>query len=94
MRRSAAFDFAFGRSEGLPQFGQRLAAEQRSEKQTIRLERAANLQKHAGQIVDELQCQGGHDEVDRAIAEWQRLLIGNDERLVARKDIGAYDAPY
>ena len=36
-RRDAAFDLAFGGGKGLAQFGERLAAEKRGEKQSIGL---------------------------------------------------------
>ena len=41
-------------------------------------ERAANLHQRAGQIVDELQRQRRHHEIERAVAKRQRLLVGGD----------------
>ncbi len=77
-RRHAAFHFAFGGGEGLPQLGQRLAAEERREKQSVGFERAANLHENARQIVDELQRQRRDDEIERRVAKRQRLLVGGD----------------
>ena len=70
-RRDAAFDLALGLREGLAQFGQRVAAEQRGEQQAVGLERAADLDERAGQIVDELQRQRRDDEIERAVGERQ-----------------------
>ncbi len=53
-----------------------IAPDQRGEEQAIRLERAAHLRQSAGQIVDELQRQERHDEIERAIGERQRFLVG------------------
>ena len=55
-RRNAAFAFGFRRGKGLPQFGQRIAADHRRQQQAVGLQRAADLREHAGQIVDELQA--------------------------------------
>ena len=77
-RRSAAFDFALGRGKGLPQLGERLAAEQSGEKQSVGLQRTADLHQHARQIVDELQRQRRDDEIERRIAKRQCLLVSGD----------------
>ena len=55
-RRDAVLDLGFGGREGLAQFGQRVAADERREQQAVGLQRAANLDKRAGEIVDELQA--------------------------------------
>ena len=56
-RRHPAFAFGFGRGKGLPQLGQRIAADHRRQQQPVRPQRAADLCEHAGQVVDELQAQ-------------------------------------
>ena len=53
-RRHAAFAFDFRRRKGLPQLGQRIATDHRRQQQPVRLQRAADLRQHAGQVVDEL----------------------------------------
>ena len=52
----------------------------RRKEQPVRPERAANLDERAGQIVDELQRQRRHHEIERAVAERQRLLVGRDRQ--------------
>jgi hypothetical protein len=79
-RRDAAFDFAFRRGEGLPQLVERLAAEEGGEKQPVGFEHAAYLDERTRQVVDQLQRQGRNDEIERAVREWQRLLVGDDQR--------------
>ena len=78
MRRNSAFHFGFSGREGLAQFGQRVAAEHRSQKEAVRFERAADLDEGAGQIVDELQCEGRDDQIQRSVAERQRLFVRDD----------------
>ena len=94
-RRDAAFDLAFGCAKDLAQFGKRVAADQRGKKQAVGLQRAADLHERAGQIVDELQRQRRHDEIERAVAKRQRLLVGDDECVIARgrrrRSIGYHD---
>ncbi len=65
-RRHAAFAFGFGRGKGLPQLGQRIAADHRRQQQPVGPQRAADLREHAGQIVDELKRERG-DRRGRAI---------------------------
>ena len=57
--------------EGFAQFGKTIAADQRRQQQAVRLERAADLDQRAGQVVDELQRQRGHHEIERAVGERQ-----------------------
>ena len=79
-RRHAALAFGLGRGKGLPQLGQRVAADHRRQQQPVGLQRAADLREHAGQIVDELQRQRGDDEVERLRLQRQRLAIGRARR--------------
>ena len=84
-RRDAAFDLAFGLREGFAQFGEAVAADQRRQQQAVRLQRAADLDQRAGQIIDELQRQRRHDQIERAVGERQGLLVGGDaQRRIAR----------
>ena len=71
--RNPAFAFGFRRRKGLPQFGQRLAADHRRQQQPVGLQRAADLRQHAGQIVDELKGQRGNHEIERFRLQRQRL---------------------
>ena len=77
-RRDAALDLGLGRGERLAQLGQAFAADHRRQEQPVRLERAADLDQRARQVVDELQRQRRHHEIERAVAERQRLLVGDD----------------
>ena len=63
-RRGAAFDFAFGLGKGLSQLRQGFAAKERRQKQSIRLERAADLREHTRQVIGKVQRQAGHDEIE------------------------------
>ena len=76
--RDAAFDLALGLREGFAQFGEAVAADQRRQQQTVRLERAADLDQRAGQVVDKLQRQRRDDQIERAIGERQGLFVGGD----------------
>ena len=60
-----------------------VAAEHRGEQQSVGLQGAADLQQRAGQVVDEMQREPRHDEVERLIGERQRLLVGLHARAVA-----------
>ena len=75
--RHAAFAFGFRRGKGLPQLGQRIAADHRRQQQPVGFQRAADLREHAGQIVDELKSQRGDDEVERFRLERQNFLPGS-----------------
>ena len=72
-RRHPAFAFGFRRRKGLPQLGQRIAADHRRQQQPVGFQRAADLRQHAGQIVDELKGERGDDEVERFRLQRQRL---------------------
>ena len=62
----------------MAQFGQGVAADERGEQQAVGFQRALYLDQRARQIVDELQRKRGDDEIEGAVRERQRLLIGND----------------
>ena len=85
-RRHSALKLGFRRRKRLPQFGQRIAADHRRQQQPIRLQRAADLRQHAGQVVDELQGQRGDCEVDgrRARAAAVRIRYPADRCARAR----------
>ena len=70
-------------SSAVLQLGQRGAAEHRGEQQPVGLQGAADLHQRARQVVDEMQREPGHDEVERLIGERQRLLVGLHARAVA-----------
>ena len=53
--RNAARRLCLSRHERLAQFDKRIAAEKRAKKQSIGAQRAADLHKDAGQIIDEVQ---------------------------------------
>ena len=69
---------ALGGGECLAQLGEAVSADHRRQEQPIRLQRAADLDQRARQIVDELQRERRHHEIERAIGKRQRLLIGGD----------------
>ena len=72
-RRHPAFEFGFGGGEGLPELGQRIAADHRRQQQPVGLQRAADLRQHAGQIVDELKGERGNRKIERFRLQRQRL---------------------
>ena len=75
-RRQPALELDLRRSKGLPQFGQRVAAEQRGEKQAIRPQRAADLRQHARQIIGKVQRKRREHEVERLRRKLQRFVGG------------------
>ena len=76
-RRHAALDLGLGFGECGPQLGETFAADHGCKEQPVRLERAADLDERARQIVDELQGERGDDEIERSVAKRQRLFIGD-----------------
>src|SRR5262245_23015169 len=98
-RRDPLLDLGFGGGEGLPQLAQGVAADQRREQQAVRLERAADLDERPWQVVDELERERRHHEIERAVVERQRLLVGGDgkrpragEKAGAGQRVGCDDA--
>ena len=77
-RRHAALAFGFRRRKGLPELGQRIAADHRRQQQPVRLQRAADLRQHAGQIVDELKGERGDGEIERFRLQAAALPIDRD----------------
>ena len=75
-RRHSAFAFGFRRRKGLPQLGQRIAADHRRQQQPVGPQRAADLREHAGQIVDELKGERGDDEIERFRLQRENFLPG------------------
>ena len=80
-RRRAILDLALGLSESLAQFGQRVASRQRGEQQAVGSERVAHLEEGTRQVVDELECERRHHQIDRSFAERQRLFVGRHGKL-------------
>jgi hypothetical protein len=76
----------------LPEFGQRIAAEHRSEQEPVRLQRAADLREHAGQIVDELEGQRGDHEIERLRRQTERFRLAEADR-IDRSDTPAQGVP-
>ena len=88
-RRYPALAFGFRRGKGLPQLGQRIAADHRRQQQPVRLQRAADLRQHAGQIVDELERERRDGEIERFRLQRQRfgwVEIDAPDRLEAIRD--------
>ena len=77
-RRGAAGHLRFGLGEGLAQFVQRLAADERGEEEAVRPQRAANLDERARQVVRPLQGEQRDDEVEACRREGQRLRVADD----------------
>jgi hypothetical protein len=71
-------DLGLGGREGLAQLGQRVASDQRGEKQPVRLERPSHLHQRAGEVVDELQRERRHHEIEARVAKRQRFGLGHD----------------
>ena len=75
-RRDTALAFGLGRRERLPQLGERIAADHGREQQPIRLQRAADLREHAGQIVDKLEGERRQHQIKRGIRKREPLRPG------------------
>ncbi len=61
----------------MPQLGQRVAADKRRDQQAIALERPAHLDQRSRQIVDGLQREQRHGEVEAAVRDRQALEIAD-----------------
>ena len=85
-RRHPAFAFGFRRREGLPQLGQRIAADHRRQQQPVGLQRAADLRQRAWEIVDELKRERGNDEVERLRLQRRAARIRGPADRSARVD--------
>ena len=96
-RRRAALDLAFSRGKCLAQFAEAGAADQRRQQQTVGLERAADLDQRAGQIIYKLQRQAGDNQIERGIRERHGFFIGGDANKIGRKPtrvgLGRNDEP-
>jgi predicted amidophosphoribosyltransferase len=80
--RYSGLDLGLGGGKGLPQLGERLPAEKRGEKKPVRLERAADLDERARQVVDDMEREQGDDEIERSVAKRQSLLVGDDFSII------------
>ena len=78
-RRDAAFDLAFGRGKACRSSVSVSPPSSAARNSPSGFERAADLHQRARQVVDELQRQRRHDEIERGVAERQRLLVGGDK---------------
>jgi hypothetical protein len=76
-RRRAAENLALGGGQALAKLGQRLAPDQRRDKQAIGFQRAPHLNQRARQIVHGLQRQERDGEVKAAIPDWQPLKVAD-----------------
>ena len=76
----AARDFGFGFEKGAAQFDERVASEQRPEKQAVRPESSADLDEGAGQIVRPVQREAGRDQVERVLGEREAFVVGDHRR--------------
>jgi hypothetical protein len=74
--------------EGFAQLGEAVATDQCRQQQAVRLERAADLDQRAGQIIHKLQRQRGHHQIERAVGERQSFLVGGDSLSELREAFG------
>lgn len=72
-RTGPTLDLDLGFDEGLPKLGQGRAAKQGAEEQAVRLQTSPDLDQRTRQIVDEMQAQARHDEIERGFGEGQSL---------------------
>ena len=75
MRRNSAFDLDLSGCDGFAQLRQTFSADKRRQQQAIRLQCAANLDQGSRQVVDKLQRQRRHNQIERRVGKWQRLLV-------------------
>ena len=74
-RRRAAENLALGDGKTLAEFGQCVAADERPDEKAVGLQRAADLDERPGQIVDGLQHEERHREVETSVGRRQALDI-------------------
>ncbi len=82
------------RQQRRPQLVQRPPAQRDADEQAVRLQRPADLDQRAGQIVDPVQRQRRDDEVERPVGERQRLLVACNaqrRRQEGRRKVGGDD---
>jgi len=91
-RRGAAARFGFGNRQGLAELGQRIAAEEGGEEQPVRFQGIAHLAENAGEVVDPVEGERGHREVEACRREGQGFGIGDDIRRCLGDAIEAEDA--
>ena len=63
-RARSAFGLGLGLDQGLAKFRQRAGAEQRRHEQTIGRKRAPDLDERTGKIVDAMERQSRHDQIE------------------------------
>src|SRR6185437_15055783 len=73
-RRDPALAFGLRRREGLPEFGERVAADHRRQQEPVGLQRASYLRQHSGQVVGELKAERRKREIEALRRKWQGLL--------------------
>ena len=66
-RAGAAFDLFLGDQQRRPELRERSSAQHRGQQQAVGLQGAADLQQGTRQVVDEVQRESGHDQIERLI---------------------------
>ena len=87
-RRDAARNLAFGDRQALAQFGQRVAAGERRDEQSVGTQGAADLDHRAGEVVDLVQRQQRDDEIGALDRQRQALEVADHNGEVARSGAG------
>lgn len=77
-RRGPSSRLNLRRSKALSQLSQGISTCEGGKQQSIRFQSTADLDERAGKIVDELQGEDGNDQIERALAKGQHLLVGDD----------------
>ncbi len=80
--------FRFRLQQGLAQFGQGRAAQDRADEQTIRLQRPPRLDQGSDQVIGPVQRQGRHHQVQRGVGQRQGFLVQHQARAGAARQHG------
>jgi len=79
-------------SPGRAQFAQRIATEERREKQAVRLQRGSNLDQRARQVVDMMQREQRDDQIEASAGQRQALDIADRVLVIENGEIVRDDA--
>lgn len=77
-RARSTRNLRFAGRKRAPKLGKSRAAEKRADKQSLRRERAADLDEGTRQVVDRVQVQDAGDQIERSAGERKRFFVGDD----------------
>lgn len=96
-RGCSAGDLEFRTHQAVAQLEQCVAPGKGGEEQAVGLQHPADLDQGSGQIVDQMQGQGGGDQIEARIGEWRKGVVDDEiasrSRPVPGKEVGADHPP-